>query len=94
MADKCCDIFFALGDRNRVKILEMLKDKELCVSEICRRLNITQPSVSHHLDILKRVGLVTSDKRGREVHYRFDRDAIIECCGRQMAAFEIQLTKK
>jgi len=55
---------------------------------------MTQPSVSHHLDILKRAGLVLSEKRGREVFYRFNADMIIECCGRQFRAFDLILKKK
>ena len=94
MNDKCCQLFSALGDRNRLKILELLKQEELCVSGICRRFKITQPSVSHHLDILKRAGLVKSDKRGREVYYRFNREAIIECCGQQFMVFNIKLTEE
>jgi len=93
MSDKCCQIFFAMGDGNRLKILELLKNEELCVSDICKRFNITQPSVSHHLDVLKRAGLVTSEKRGREVYYRFDRDALIDCCGQQFKALKIKIIK-
>ena len=94
MSDKCCEVFFALGDANRIKILETLKETELCVSDICRKFDITQPSVSHHLDLLKRAGLVKSEKRGREVYYSFNRDAIIECCGQQLEVFKLKLTRK
>ena len=93
MNDKCCQMFFAMGDGNRLKILELLKKEELCVSDICKRFKITQPSVSHHLDVLKRAGLVKSDKRGREVYYSFDRDAIVECCGKQFKAFALKISK-
>ena len=93
MSEKCCQMFFAMGDATRLKILELLKKEELCVSDICKRFDITQPSVSHHLDVLKRAGLVKSDKRGREVYYSFDREAIIECCGQQFKAFAIKLGK-
>jgi len=55
---------------------------------------MTQPSVSHHLDILKRAGLVLSEKRGREVFYRFNADKIVECCGRQFRAFDLILKKR
>lgn len=93
MNDKCCQMFFAMGDGNRLKILELLKKEELCVSDICKRFKITQPSVSHHLDVLKRAGLVKSDKRGREVYYSFDREAMIECCGKQFRAFAVKIGK-
>ena len=93
MEDKSRDVFAALGDATRLKILELLKVEELCVSEICDRFNITQPSMSHHLQVLKRAGLVKSDKRGREVYYSFNRDAMIECCGRQFKAFDLKIIK-
>ncbi len=94
MDNKCCQAFFAMGDPTRLKILELLKNEELCVSDICSRFSITQPSVSHHLDILKRAGLVTSDKRGREVYYRFNREAVVDCCGQQMKVLSIKMELK
>lgn len=77
-----------------MKILELLKDKELCVSDIKTHFNMTQPSISHHLDILKRSGLVESEKRGREVYYSFKKDILIECCGKQFSIFDMKLTEK
>jgi len=93
MDEKCCLLFHALSDPNRLKILRLLGTDELCVSDIGKRFAITQPSVSHHLDILKRAGLVTSEKRGREVYYRFNREAIFECCGRQFSVLGLKITK-
>ena len=93
MADSCSDIFRALADPTRLSILELLKKRELCVSEICTHFELSQPSISHHLDILKRSKLVHSEKRGREVYYRFNADAIVECCGRQFRALDIRIEK-
>lgn len=93
MIDNCCQIFFAMGDGTRLKILELLQKEELCVSDICKRFDITQPSVSHHLDILKRAGLVTNEKRGREVFYKFNRETIIDCCGKQFGMFALKIVK-
>ena len=75
----------------RLRILELLKTRELCVSEIAERFTMTQPSISHHLDVLKRAGLVAADKRGREVYYRFQRDAIVECCCSQFRLLDIEI---
>jgi DNA-binding transcriptional ArsR family regulator len=93
MEDRCQMIFQALSDKTRVKIMQLLKEREMCVSDICRHFDMTQPSISHHLDILKRAGLVESEKRGREIHYRFKSDAIIQCCGTQMKVLGIRLGK-
>ncbi|MFQ5454205.1 MAG: ArsR/SmtB family transcription factor [Candidatus Zixiibacteriota bacterium] len=91
MNDKCCLIFHALCDKTRLKILELLKKKETCVSDICKHFDMTQPSISHHLDILKRAELVERDKRGREVYYRFKKNTIIDCCCVQFKAFDIDI---
>jgi len=69
MKTKCILIFQALSDSTRQKILELLQNKEMCVSDICKNFKMTQPSISHHLDILKRAGLVKYNKKGKEVYY-------------------------
>lgn len=64
------DVFKALGDPTRIRIVEMLAENgELCVCKIYEALNMTQPAVSHHLAILKRAGLVHARKQGQWVHY-------------------------
>jgi len=92
--NQCSTIFQALSDKTRLRILELLKREELCVSDICGHFDMTQPSISHHLDILKRAGLVEDEKRGREVFYRFMGNTIIECCGSQFKALDIVIRKK
>jgi DNA-binding transcriptional ArsR family regulator len=82
-----------MADPTRLRILELLKQEELCVSDIGKHFDMSQPSISHHLDILKRAGLVDYEKRGREVYYRFAGDAIIECCGKQFRALDIDISK-
>ena len=81
MTDACCQLFHALSDGTRQRILELLNRGEMSVGEIVKHFRISQPSVSHHLDILKRAKMVTYEKRGREVYYRINRDEIEECCG-------------
>jgi ArsR family transcriptional regulator, arsenate/arsenite/antimonite-responsive transcriptional repressor len=61
--------FSALADPNRQKILELLKEKEMAVSEIARHFKITMPTLSHHLDILKRADLVSSRRQGQKILY-------------------------
>ncbi len=72
--------FKAISDQNRVKIMELLKDKELNVSEICAHFDMQQPSVSHHLSVLKNANIVSSTKRGKEVYYHLDSICIVNCC--------------
>jgi len=79
--DKGCDSFFkAVSDPNRVKIMDLLKKKEMCVSEICEEFNMKQPSISHHLNILKNAGIVNSRKEGKEVYYSLDDKYVCDCC--------------
>ncbi len=62
-------IYKALGDPNRRKILELLKQKDMSVNQILQYFEITQASLSHHLDILKRAELVIDEKKWQFVFY-------------------------
>jgi ArsR family transcriptional regulator len=59
----------ALADENRLAIVDFLKDGERCVCEIWKKLDLPQNLVSHHLNVLKKAGLVVSEKKGLNVHY-------------------------
>lgn len=61
--------FKALGDETRLRIIKLLSIREMCVCEIMVALGMTQPTTSHHLNILENAGLVTSRKEGRWVFY-------------------------
>ena len=62
-------IFKALNDETRRSIIELLKDKDMNAGEIADEFDISKPSISHHLDILKRADLITSEKKGQFVEY-------------------------
>ena len=62
-------IFKALNDETRREILDLLKVKDLSAGEIADYFNISKPSISHHLDILKRADLISSEKKGQYVIY-------------------------
>jgi len=62
-------IFKALWDKNRRKILELLKQKDMSVSELLQNFDITQASLSHHLDILKRAELVIDERKWQFIYY-------------------------
>jgi len=63
------DIFKALDDPTRREILTMLKKQDMTAGDIAAKFDMTAPSISHHLDKLKRAGLVTTVKQGQFVHY-------------------------
>lgn len=78
LADKVVDadfisvqskFFGALADETRLGILRLLMIREMCVCEIMVALNLTQPTASHHLNLLENAGLVKDRKVGKWVFY-------------------------
>jgi len=51
---------------------------------------MSQPTISHHLGVLKQFNLVTSRKEGKQVFYTINQDNVVECCGQLVAKFEAQ----
>jgi len=84
----CVEFCKALADDTRQRILEMLLDEEMCVSDIVQAFEMSQPTISHHLAVLKHFGMVTHRKEGKQVYYATNRDNIVRCCGRLIAKFE------
>ena len=72
------DIFKALNDPARRDILKMLQKQDMTAGEIASRFEMTAPSISHHLDKLKRAGLVTTVKQGQYIHYSINTTIIDE----------------
>ncbi|HMK49543.1 MAG TPA: metalloregulator ArsR/SmtB family transcription factor [Dissulfurispiraceae bacterium] len=66
------NIFKALSDETRLRILKLLEHGELCVCDIFSALDMVQPKVSFHLSVLKDAGLIKDRKAGRWVHYSLD----------------------
>lgn len=62
-------LFKALNDETRRQIIELLKDKDMNAGEIAGHFNISKPSISHHLDILRRADLISSEKKGQFIVY-------------------------
>lgn len=62
-------IYKALSDKNRRKILALLKKKDMTVTELLSHFEITQASLSHHLDALKRANLVIDEREGQFIRY-------------------------
>lgn len=66
------NIFKALSDETRLRILKLLEHSELCVCDIVTALNMIQPKVSFHLGVLKEAGLIKDRKQGKWILYRID----------------------
>lgn len=73
------DLFSALGSDTRVRMLQELRGRPLCVGALAMRLELTQSAISQHLRILRNAGLVESDKRGSYVHYSLAGDVRARC---------------
>jgi len=63
------NIFKALSDETRLRILKLLEHGELCVCDIVAALDMVQPKVSFHLNVLKETGLLKDRKQGKWIHY-------------------------
>lgn len=64
----------ALGDTNRLQIVQMLSDGEKCGCKLLEQFQFTQPTLSHHMKILCECGLVTARKEGKWSHYSLNRE--------------------
>lgn len=63
------DIFRALNDPNRRRIIELLKEQPMNSGEIANNFDMKKPSISHHLDILKRANLIIGERNGQFIKY-------------------------
>ena len=63
-------LFRALADSTRLRLLNLIADREICVCYFVEILNISQPKVSRHLAYLRRAGIVAARREGKWMHYR------------------------
>lgn len=77
------ELFKALGDPTRVKILSCLQMSDMCVGDIADKLGMSTSAISHQLRVLKAIKLVKGTKEGKEVRYSLDDDhvTLIMRCG-------------
>ena len=66
------NIFKALSEETRLRVLRLLQHGELCVCDLVAALDMIQPKVSFHLAVLKDAGFIKDRKQGKWVHYRID----------------------
>ena len=67
-------LFHALSDENRVCVLKMLQAGERCACELLRELDVSQPTLSHHMKILCESGLVNDRREGKWTYYSISAD--------------------
>ena len=69
-------IFKAFCDENRIRILKMLRSGEKCACKLLEELNVTQPTLSHHMKILCDSGVVVGRKEGKWMHYSISGEGV------------------
>ncbi len=74
------DSLKALGDPTRFQLLKVIArtGNNICVNAITNRMEITQPTVSQHLKVLKNAGIVEATRSGNQVHYTINTESILE----------------
>jgi len=86
-------LFKALSDETRHKIFELLCSEEMNVGDICEEFHVTQPSISHHLHILKSCDLIDSRKQGRMIYYYVNREVVNDIFGNVIEKFHIEVSE-
>jgi ArsR family transcriptional regulator len=77
-AARLSEIFKVLGDANRLRIVSLLLEEEVCVHTLEQLLGMSQSAVSHQLRVLRQMNLVRFRKEGRHVYYALDDDHVRE----------------
>lgn len=83
------DCLMAMADETRQHILVLLQEQEMSVTELSEQFETTQPTISHHLAILRRVNLVISRRDGKHIFYRANPACVAECCGEISRRFNL-----
>ncbi len=72
------EVIKALGDETRLEILEIIGKKELNATEISDKCILSRPTISHHLQILKRASILEARKEGKEIYYSVNMNTLKE----------------
>jgi ArsR family transcriptional regulator len=70
----------AIADETRQKIMSLCCCKQLSVGDIVQHMGVSQPTVSHHLKILRDAGLVRVERRGKEIYYTLNQEKLANSC--------------
>ena len=87
-------IFKALADKTRQDILELISQEEMNVTDICSEFHVSQPTVSHHLHILKDCGLIDYRKEGKNIYYYIKQEVMDDAFGRVVKKMRIRIVRK
>ena len=74
--NELAELFKVFADSSRIRLLDVLFEKEMCVSELAKELDMSQSAISHQLRILKNSKLVKTRREGKHIYYSMDDDHI------------------
>ena len=76
--EELMELMRAFSDQTRQKIIrQCFTEREVCVTDIAKQFTLSRPTISHHLNLMKRAGLLNSRKEGKEVYYSVNKTYII-----------------
>jgi ArsR family transcriptional regulator, arsenate/arsenite/antimonite-responsive transcriptional repressor len=87
-------VFKALADKTRQDILELLGEDEMNVTDICSGSGVSQPTISHHLQILRNCKLVGYRKEGKNIYYYVRRDIVFDVFGEVSRKIRVKFIKR
>ena len=77
----------ALADETRQQIMKLCCCRELSVTELVDKIDVSQPTVSHHLAILREADLVQARSEGKQTYYTLNQERMAVCCGQLLQVF-------
>jgi DNA-binding transcriptional ArsR family regulator len=87
MSTSSLDFAKALADKTRQQIMALCCCEWRSVGELAERLGVAQPTISHHLAILRAANLVQARPEGRQTYYQLDQSRVVMCCGELLCSF-------
>ena len=88
MSNESVSFAKAMADETRQRVMSLLCCRWLCVGDIVEEMQgVSQPTVSHHLAVLREAGLVHVRREGKQIFYSLNQDEVVDCCGRIMRVF-------
>ncbi|MFQ5420526.1 MAG: ArsR/SmtB family transcription factor [Anaerolineae bacterium] len=88
----CCDFedfLRAIANATRQQILHLLQGGEMSVSDLCAHFDQQQPTISHHLTLLRQANLVTTRHDGKWIYYQANQVCVTECCQEILTRFRV-----
>lgn len=76
--ERILELLNALNDQTRQKIIMIfMVQKEYCVNDIAMQFDLSRPTISHHLNLMKRAKILSARKEGKEIYFSFNKDYVV-----------------